>query len=233
MIDIHSHVLPCIDDGSRNPEMSLEMLKISYRQGIDTVVATPHFYIKDNGIDKFLEKRNTAYNKLKDFVKNENEIPDIYLGAEVFYFNGISKIDDIEKLCINNSNYILLEMPFNKWNNRVFQEVEDLIYNRRLIPIIAHIERFIAFQKGTDNIDRLISMRVIPQMNAEYFLSLFSKGKALKWLSNGTIKVLGSDMHNIESRPPNLGDACNIISKKLGSEVLENVTELSKEIIGI
>lgn len=233
MIDIHTHVLPNIDDGSRSLEMSLQMLKESYNQGVDTVVATPHFYIKHDTIESFLKNREKAYNRLIDFIKAEENIPDIYLGAEVYYFNGISKIENIEKLCINNSKYLLLEMPFNKWNDKVFQEVEDLIYNRRLNPVIAHLERFISFQKGTNNIERLLNMKVIPQMNGEYLISFFSKGRALKWINNGVVKLLGSDMHNTESRPQNLGRACDIISKKIGSSAIDEIIELSKEIIGI
>lgn len=233
MIDIHTHVLPNIDDGSRSLEMSLQMLKESYNQGVDTVVATPHFYIKHDTIESFLKNREKAYNRLIDFIKAEENIPDIYLGAEVYYFNGISKIENIEKLCINNSRYLLLEMPFNKWNDKVFQEVEDLIYNRRLNPVIAHLERFISFQKGTNNIERLLNMKVIPQMNGEYLISFFSKGRALKWINNGVVKLLGSDMHNTESRPQNLGRACDIISKKIGSSAIDEIIELSKEIIGI
>ncbi|MDO4301441.1 MAG: capsular polysaccharide biosynthesis protein [Clostridia bacterium] len=233
MIDIHSHVLPNIDDGSKSPEMSLNMLKESHKQGISAVVATPHFYIKNDTVDSFLINRSEAYNRLMEFIKDEVNIPDIYLGAEVYYFNGISRMDNIESLCINNSNYLLLEMPFSKWNSRVFQEVEDLIYNRKLIPVIAHLERFTAFQNGTDNIEKLLSMRVIAQMNAEHLLGFFTKGKAIKWLSKGVIRLLGSDMHNTETRPQNLGNACKIVSKKLGNEILDEITELSKEIIGI
>lgn len=233
MIDIHSHVLPGIDDGSKNRSMSLQMLKESHKQGIDTVVATPHFYIKNDTIDSFLKHRNNAYSHLMDSIKEEQNIPNIYLGAEVFYFNGISKIENLEKLCINNGKYLLLEMPFAKWNNRVFQEVEDIIYNRKLIPVIAHLERFVSFQKGTNNIDRLLGMRVIAQMNGEHLLGFFSKGKALKWLKNGTVQLLGSDMHNIESRPQNLGYACEIVRKKLGNDVIENIIKLSRNIIGI
>ncbi len=232
MIDIHSHILPGIDDGSKNIEMSLKMLMASREQGIDVVVATPHFYIKNDNIDSFLRHRNDSYNHLMDSVK-EKTVPDIYLGAEVFYFNGISKIENLEKLCINDGKYLLLEMPFAKWNNRVFQEVEDIIYNRKLTPVIAHLERFVSFQKGTNNIEKLLGMRVIPQMNGEHLLGFFSKGKALKWLENGTVKLLGSDMHNTESRPQNLGKACEIVRKKLGNEVIEDIIDLSKEIIGI
>lgn len=233
MIDMHTHVLPNIDDGSKSTDMSLDMLKESYRQGVSALVATPHFYIKDNNVESFIEKRDKAYKSLAEKIKNEENIPEIYLGAEVFYFNGISKMDNIEKLCINNSRYILLEMPFSKWNSRVFQEVDDLIYNRKLIPVIAHLERFVNFQKGTDNIEKLISMKVIPQMNGENLMGFFNRGKALKWLSGGVIRLLGSDMHNTESRPQNLGTACEIISKKLGQDVLNDIEELSKKIIGI
>lgn len=233
MIDIHSHVLPGIDDGSQNPEMSIEMLRESYKQGIDTVVATPHFYIKHDTVDSFLKKRNNAYNILMESLKDEKEIPGIYLGAEIFYFNGISKIEGLEKMCINNTNYILLEMPFSKWNSRVFQEVEDIIYNRRLVPVIAHLERFVAFQKGTDNIERLVGMKVIPQMNGEHLLSFFTKGKALKWIDSGIIRLLGSDMHNTSSRPQNLGQACEIIIKKFGNEAIDDIINTSKTVIGI
>lgn len=233
MIDMHTHVLPNIDDGSKSLEMSLQMLKESYNQGVDTVVATPHFYIKHDTIESFLKRREDAYNQLIYFIKDEDCVPNIYLGAEVYYFNGISKIENIEKLCINNSKYLLLEMPFNKWNDRVFQEVEDLIYNRRLNPVIAHLERFISFQKGTNNIERLLNMKVVAQMNGEYLISFFNKSKALKWINNGVIHLLGSDMHNIESRPQNLGKACDIISKKLGSCVIDEIIKLSKDIIGI
>lgn len=233
MIDIHSHILPEIDDGSKSLEMSLQMLKESYNQNVDVVVATPHFYIKNDTIDSFLEKRNEAYNKLMNFVKDEKNIPDIYLGAEVYYFNGISKMENIEKLSINNSRYLLLEMPFNKWNSRVFQEIDDLIYNCKLIPIIAHLERFVGFQKGTDNIEHLLSMKVIPQMNGENLLRFFTKSKALKWIESGVIRLLGSDMHNMDKRPPNMGNACDVIAKKLGNEPIEDMIKLSKEIIGI
>ncbi len=232
MIDIHSHCLPGIDDGSKSIEMSLEMLSESHNQGIDAVVATPHFYIKNDTVDSFLRNRNNAYSKLMASIEGKN-VPDIYLGAEVFYFNGISKIENLEKLCINESKYLLLEMPFAKWNSRVFQEVEDIIYNRKLTPVIAHLERFVSFQKGTNNIERLLGMRVIPQMNGEHLLGFFSKGKALKWLENGTVRLLGSDMHNTESRPQNLGQACEIVRKKLGNNVIEDIIDLSKEIIGI
>lgn len=233
MIDIHSHILPDIDDGSKSCEMSLNMLKESYRQNVSAVVATPHFYIKDDTIESFLQKRDKSYSELKRYIENESELPDIYLGAEVFYFNGISKMENIDKLAINGGKYLLLEMPFNKWNSRVLQEVEDLIYNCKLTPVIAHIERFVPFQKGTDNIEKLISMKVIVQMNGEYLFGFFNRRKALKLVSSGVVQLIGSDMHNIDKRPQNLGEVCDIIKDKLGKSVLEDIENMSKRVIGI
>lgn len=233
MIDMHSHILPNMDDGSKSPEMSVEMLKESTAQGVSTVLSTSHFYIKSDTVSSFLERRAHAAEKLNSAIEGQENIPDIYYGAEVYYFNGISDYEGIERLSINNTKYILLEMPFNKWNSRVFQEVDDIIYNRKLIPIIAHLERFTGFQKGTDNIERLLSMRVIAQMNGENLLGMFTRGKALKWLENGTVKLLGSDMHNTESRPQTLGRAAEIINKKLGEKVLDDIERLSRKILGI
>lgn len=233
MIDIHTHVLPHIDDGSKSIHMSISMLRESYSQGVTALAATPHFYIKNDDIESFLSKRDQAFKALKKEISSYTDIPHIYLGAEVYYFNGIGSYENIEKLTFNNTNYILLEMPFNKWNQRVFREVDELIYNRGLTPVIAHIERFIPFQKGTDNIDQLLSMKVIAQMNGEHLLGFFTRRQALKWLSSGVVKLLGSDMHNTDTRPQCLGSVADIITKKLGKEILDNTEALSRQVLGI
>lgn len=233
MIDLHTHCLPKIDDGSKNVEMSLDMLRESAKQGIDAVVATPHFYINHNSIERFLKNRENSYNALKEHMSVENGLPNIYLGAEVYYFNGIGGFEYLNKLTLNNSQYLLLEMPFNKWNDKVFSDVEDIIYNQRITPVIAHIERFINYQKGTDNIERLLNMKVIAQMNGEYVLHFLTKGKALQLVKNGAVKLLGSDMHNTTQRPQNLGKACDIIERKLGKKVLDDINNLGKYILGI
>ena len=233
MIDMHSHILPAIDDGSRDPEMTLEMLEESYRQGITDIVATPHFYINKDNIESFLEKRNNAYDIIKGKISDRNDVPNIYLGAEVYFFNGISRYDGLDKLCINNSKYMLLEMPFNKWSSKVLTEVENIIFDRKIIPIIAHIERYLDLQHGTDNINNLFSLEVIIQANASYVNYMFSRKKALKWIDNNIIQLMGSDAHNMDSRAPNLGKAYDIIKKKLGDSAVNRINSLGKEILSI
>ena len=233
MIDFHSHVLPAIDDGSKDLEMTLEMLKESYAQGITDVLATPHFYISKNNVEQFIEKRNKAYDLVMKEIQGKDGYPNIYKGAEVYFFNGISRMDDLDRLCINNSSYMLLEMPFNKWSNKVLAEVESIIFDRKITPVIAHVERYIELQKGTDNIDSLFSLDVVIQLNASFVNYLFTRGKAMKWINNNVVQLLGSDMHNTDTRPPNLGKAYEYIRKKLGSGAVEKINNLGKEILNI
>ena len=210
MIDVHSHILPKIDDGSKSVEMSIEMMKQSYAQGIDTMIATPHFYISHIDVEHFVKRRQNAYDTLVE--------------ASVF--------DDLEKLTVNNNGeYLLLEMPFSKWNDKILREVESLMYDRKLKVIIAHIERFIDFQKGTNYINELLSLGPLVQMNGEYINGFFTKSKALSMIKDGKVHLLGSDRHNLDKRCPNLGKAFNIIEKKLGQDFVDKINKIGYDII--
>lgn len=231
MIDFHSHIIPKIDDGSKSVEMSAEMLHMSFSQGITDIVATPHFYINNNDADRFLEIRSHCFKKLESVI--DDRMPNIYLGAEVYFFNGMSIYEGLDRLTINNSRYMLLEMPFVKWNRSILNEVDNLIYQRGFKIIIAHIERYIDFQKGTDNISELLSLNPIVQMNGEYINSFFTKKKALNFINNGIVQLIGSDCHNLDSRKPNLDKAYAIIENKLGTDTVNKINKLGKEILNI
>lgn len=231
MIDFHSHIIPKIDDGSRSAEMSADMLHLSFEQGITDIVATPHFYINDNEADVFLRTREHCFKKLNDVL--DDKMPNIYLGAEVYFFNGISAYEKLDRLTINNSEYLLLEMPFVTWNNHILDEVEDIIYNRSLKVIIAHIERYIDLQRGTDNINSLLALNPLVQMNGEFINSLFTRKKALNFINNDIVQLIGSDCHNMDNRRPNLDKAYEFIEKKLGIDVINKINNLGKEILNI
>ncbi|MBQ9518697.1 MAG: capsular polysaccharide biosynthesis protein [Firmicutes bacterium] len=234
MIDFHSHILPRIDDGSKSSEMSVQMLEASYAYGVDTMVATPHFYITHNTAENFEKKRSESYEALKvRIAEYDKPLPDIILGAEVYYFRGISKYDFLDKLKIGNTNYLLLEMPFECWNERVLREVSEITEETGLIPVIAHIDRYIDLQKGTDNIDRLVSMDIPIQMNADYINGFFTRSKAIKLIKNGVVTLLGSDCHNMDSRRPNLGQALDILTKKCGADTVDTITSESRKLLGL
>ena len=97
-VDFHSHILPGVDDGSRSVEESLEMLRAEARQGIGTVVATPHFYANHDTPERFLRRRAAAWEMLQTAMAQEAGLPEVIPGAEVYYFSGISDSDQLHRL---------------------------------------------------------------------------------------------------------------------------------------
>lgn len=222
MIDFHSHILPQMDDGSNDVNESLQMLKLSYNMGIDTMISTSHYYVEHESIDAFLKKREEAYRLLMSNINGADALPNILLGAEVAFFTGISREKDISRLCIENTNCLLLEMPFCCWSSLIIKEVQGLT-TRGITPIIAHIEKFFPYQHKANRIDELLNLDVLVQANAESIIQKECRRLVLKMIRNGTVHLLGSDCHNMLDRPPNLEYACKMIEKKLGSRFLKEM----------
>ena len=124
----------------------------------------------------------------------------------------------------------LLEMPFEPWPESVFRELNG-IKARGLHPIIAHLERYLQLQKKTDNIERLMDSDVLIQCNAEFFLQGFKSRKAFSLLKEDRIHLLGSDCHNLTSRPPNIGAALALVEKKTGRDAVERIMHRSKKVL--
>ena len=146
LIDIHSHILQNIDDGSESVEMAIELLKESANQNVGTVVLTPHYYPSEKQtVESFLNNRQKALELLKgEMGKQEFDFPHLKLGAEVALTADLSKVQDIEKLAIEGTNYILIEMSYEVWQDWMFENLYFLIAAKNLIPVIAHIERYTA-----------------------------------------------------------------------------------------
>lgn len=208
MIDFHSHVLPGIDDGSKSVEMSLAMLQRQQEQGVDAVIATPHFYALRDDPECFLQRRRAAFDSL-----GQTPLP-VICGAEVAYFDGISRCEEISRLRIGETALLLLEMPFGSWSSRVVDEVITLMATTGLIPVLAHVDRYRSQLRKYG--DSLLSQGVLFQCNAGAFLRFESRRWALKELAMDRIRFLGSDCHNLTGRAPNLQQAAEVIRKKLG-----------------
>lgn len=218
MVDFHMHVLPSMDDGSKNTDMSLAMLEASAGQGIGTVCATSHFYASENTPAQFLNRRAEACERLMEAAGDREDLPEIRLGAEVYYFGGISAIDDLDQLCLEGTSLLLLEMPFVRWTDRMLHEVQA-IRSRGLQPVAAHIERYLHIQPKKI-MENFFDLGVYIQCNAEFFLSHRTARHALNMLRQGRVQFLGSDAHNLSSRAPKLGEALMFIERKLGREAV-------------
>lgn len=228
LIDWHSHILPGIDDGSRSLEESLALLELEAAQGINRIIATPHFYAQYDQPEAFLEKRKKSACQLRRAMAGRLGLPRITLGAEVYFFWGMGRSDLLPKLAIEGTRYILVEMPQPPWSEDMYRELEEIRAFHGLIPIIAHIDRYIRPFHTYGIPQRLAAMPVVIQANASFFLDRKTKNMALKMVEKGQIHVLGSDCHNLTTRPPRLGEAVSVISQKFGyrqaTRLLRDVT---------
>lgn len=222
MIDWHSHILPGIDDGSKNLAESLALLNAQKAQGIKTVVATPHFYANDEEVDVFLQRRNEANELMqKELPMN---YPEIKLGAEVRYYPGISRLEGIKKLRIDGSKLLLLEMPLSTWTEYMVRELIEMAGRSSIRIAFAHFERYLRLQK-LDTWERIYESGILLQANSSFFTSFSTKRKAISLLKNGNIQFIGSDCHDMKFRPPKIGEAFKIIQKRLGDDYLTQMNE--------
>ena len=222
MIDWHSHILPAVDDGSRDTAESISLLNMQVSQGISTVIATPHFYANDETVASFLERRKQALELLKSELPEG--APEIRLGAEVKYYQGISRMADLKDLRIEGSKLLLLEMPMSHWTEYMVRELIELSGKSSIKIVLAHVERYFHLQKQAVW-DRLFENGILAQVNASFFHSFATKRKAIALLQEGSIQLIGSDCHGVTSRPPQIDKAFEVIRKKLGDEYLNQMNE--------
>lgn len=223
MTDFHTHILPAVDDGSKSVEASLEMLRMERQQGIDRVVLTPHFYANHDSPERFLHRRDRAIARLRDALQDSPADVELRLGAEVYYFDGMSDCEHLRELAIEGTDLLLVEMPFEKWTARMYRELDGISSKSGLTPVIAHIDRYISRSDYKEIFERLSEFPVYIQANADFFTGFFTKKLALRLLSEKKIHFLGSDCHNTDRRPPNYSSALSIIEKNLGEIALKHL----------
>ena len=229
IIDFHSHILPGIDDGSRSIEESIAMLRKEAEQGITHVVATPHFYPQHDTPERFLARRAEAEAALREEMCKYTDLPELSIGAEVYFFNGISDCDAIYPLTIDQKRCILIEMPIGPWPTRVYQELEDIYTKQNLLPVVAHMDRYLGRFRTFGIPERLAELPVLVQANAEFFLNRATLGKALHMLKLDQIHLLGSDCHNLSSRSPNLMEAVAVIENRLGKGTIDRLCDWQQQ----
>lgn len=226
MIDFHSHILPKMDDGSRNVEESLLMLNALAEQGISRVIATPHFYANDESVSEFLNRRQVSFERLK--VSMSDDMPQVKLGAEVRFYEGISRLEGLESLCIEGTRLLLLEMSMQRWTEYTLKEITDISCRGKVVPVLAHLERYMNFQRA-DDLNGLLANGVLVQVNASFISKFLTRRKAIGLLKNGAVHFLGSDCHNMSDRAPDIGDAFKIIENKLGKEFMLSFENYANE----
>lgn len=231
MIDFHSHILPGIDDGAQTVEESMEMLLSLKEQGVNTVVATPH-YRCECSISRFISNRDKAYNKLMEAIKeSDKSFPEIILGAEVSVSGYLLQHKRLERLCIGESNYILLEMPQGNWHPFLYNIIYKISAQYHLKVVIAHIDRYFSTVGKNKKILELVKMQPVFQINSP-ILDYYKGKKLIKWLDMFEVKyIFGTDCHNMDARPPLYSAPLKRFTKKHGEDFLNKTNDFVKNTI--
>ncbi|WP_294130881.1 tyrosine-protein phosphatase [uncultured Clostridium sp.] len=224
MIDMHSHIINGIDDGSKSIEMTINMLRKAEESGTTDIIATPHFMrgrfeVEYKDVLKKVEE-------LKNMALENNININIYAGQEVYYNKNILQYYNDNMIgTINNTKYMLIEFPMLDFN---IDEIIDTIYElqiRGIVPIIAHPERYKLFIKKPSMINVLINEGMLFQMNAGSITGKFGrdvKKTATKYLEHNIYSFIGSDAHRDRGRDTDISEALNILELPQKKEFINN-----------
>ncbi|MBQ8308914.1 MAG: hypothetical protein IJX96_03670 [Clostridia bacterium] len=206
MIDMHTHVLPDLDDGAKNEREAQAILEMELAQGVQEVVFTPHYYGKKRSVNDFLEQREKALQKIADRIPEGLKTR---LGAEV-RLTGVNdpSSDALCKLAIEGTKCVLVELPFTeRWNQSLITRLSEFVGDTDYTPVIAHIERYQEVWKNPAIISAFVKMGCLIQVNTAAFLDKKMRKFAFALLKRGLVHCLGTDAHNADTRAPDYAKA--------------------------
>ena len=205
-IDFHAHILPGADHGSANLKTSLEQLALAKAAGIDLIVATPHFYPQREPVEAFLARREQSAALLRDAAK---DAPQLLIGGEIQLCRGLHHIGALERLCIEGTNVLLLELPPVFSMHAMASTLDALLYECRLNVVLAHIDRY-----DSAVINSLLDVGFLAQLNASAFCRLRGRRRCLNWAADESIVALGSDIHGVSDSYREFAEA----KRRLGTD---------------
>jgi protein-tyrosine phosphatase len=231
VIDIHSHVLPGLDDGAQDEGTSLQMLRMASKGRIDTIFATPHYNMHFTAADLETSKRECR--RLSSIAEENGINIDVVPGQEInigvdvvnLYNGGIIG-------CLGNTRYMLLELRYKGIDNTDFEKIYELKL-RGVIPVIPHPERYDYIINKPSIINKLIEEGCLMQINTGSILGIF--GKECRKMADLLMKhraahLIGTDCHSIGRRCPNL-DECMRVLKKKDKEYADMLINNSKKLL--
>lgn len=229
--DMHSHILPEMDDGSKSVEMSLEIIDKLRAQNVKNICLTPHYYTNEESMYKFLERREESLAKLKPVLPND---VNICVGAEVYITEFLFNNDDLSGICYGNSKYILCEFPFSShFSERTMEYFYKLKGNYGLKPVLTHIERYEHLMADEGLVEELCDEDIIIQTNVGAFKGFSQKRRLLKYIKRGYIDIVGTDCHSLtRGNPDEYTPTMELIKNKCGQEYVDHIINTSAEIFG-
>ena len=223
-IDMHCHVLPGIDDGAKDIEISKEMMMEAYKDGIREMIVTPHNKAHRHSAGK--ETIEGLTQKLQNWLDEEKIAIKLHTGNEVLYRQDMGELLNQDQICtMAGSKYVLIEFNPGDPYSYIRAGVQEVLMTGYW-PIVAHVERYEAIVSHEERIEELIEMGAFIQVNAKSVTKkpgLFQKNKVVKWIERGNVHFVASDAHNLDDRPQHLDEAARLVEQKCGAEVAERI----------
>lgn len=220
MIDIHSHIIPGVDDGASSLEEAIEMIMMAIDQDVNKIILTPHSNQRHR-FENYYPKIKEDYKNLVNEVKKLNLDIDLYLGMEIFASEDIvQKIQNKQLIGLNFSQYYLLEFPFHASSNDI-SSILNQVLELNIIPIIAHPERYDCIINKPETVLFWVKMGCLLQVNQGSLFNYF--GKKVKQtahilLRNKLAHFIASDCHDIEFRIPLTQDIQDLLELTYGMD---------------
>lgn len=217
--DLHTHILPAIDDGALDLQTALNMLQMQRESGVQRVLLTPHFLLQRETLESFLQRRQQAYDRLISQWR-EDTMPALRLGAEVRYTSDLVNID---LRALTFGDYLLLELPNSELP--AIEQVLEYIIRQGITPILAHIERCSYFRSESERLIRLLEMGVLAQVTARAVVNKADHNFAKTCLNKGLAQIIASDLH-VPVEEKCLGN----VAQKLDHQMVMRTEEFAQHI---
>lgn len=226
LADCHTHVLPGIDDGPRNMQEAAELMALLKKQEVDLLLTTPHYYAHSQSVDEFLSARQVAIDALQQL----DNVPMMIPAAEVYLEQGMHELD-LQPLSFSESRCLLIEMPYTHYQGWMLQEVYHICLKQSLIPVFAHLNRYLSVYPS-DVIEEILNFdNAVIQINHEALFQHRSLKTVLAWIKKGVPVLFGSDCHNTSSRMPDNSRALAVLKSKLGMDWIEETDLFQRQLL--
>ncbi len=229
LVDLHTHILPGIDDGARDVDEAADMLAALSRQQVDTVVLTPHYLSDEMPMEEFLSRRQQAFKALCR--RTGEESPRLILASETFLSKTIFQHEDITPLCIG-SRYLLVELPYEtRFTPYVCENLMQVTYHYGVQPIMAHVERYPDLMQHPHVLEKLIDDGLLTQINVSSLQSFWMRRRLVSFIKKGYIHLLGTDCHHLKTRPPQFREWVERLQQSVGQQTLNKLMQNARDII--
>ena len=225
MIDFHTHILPNIDDGARSIDETFNLIKEAKNVGFEGIISTSHYMENYYETDK--PEREVWINAIYENLQAKNIDIRLYLGNEIYISDNLIKLlEEGKASTINDTSYVLFEMPLHEEPMNLYDIVYQMI-QYKLVPILAHPERYSYIQKEPDLVYDLVQKGVLMQANYGSIIGQYGEKAQIivkKLLENNLIHFLGSDVHRQNTIYPKIPECLSEINSIIGEEKLQELT---------